>query len=320
MRAREPDHQGYVDNDGVKIGYEAFGDGTPTILLLPTWTIVNARFWKAQVHYLARHFRVVTFDGPGNGRSDRVLDPQAYSTDAYANAALEVLDATGTGRAVLVSLSAGAQWQLQLMATRPDRCLGGVFIAPSLAILPGHPARNAILDAFDEPLPTVEGWAKYNRHYWQRDWRDFSEFFFSQCFTEPHSTKQIEDCVGWSLESSVDVMLADAAAGGTSKEQILAWCDAIESAVLVIHGDDDRISPLSRGKALAEATGGTLVAMEGAGHIPLARDPVAVNLAIAEFVRGLAGDTSAPRRWSRGRTRPKRALYISSPIGLGHAQ
>ena len=29
---------------------------------------------------------------------------------------------------------------------------------------------------------------------------------------------------------------------------------------------------------------------------------------------------SPPRRWVRGRSRPKRALFVSSPIGLGHAQ
>ena len=78
MRVREPDADGFVDRDGVKLHYEVFGDGEPSLLLLPTWTIVPARFWKAQVPYLARHFRVVTYDGPGNGRSDRPLDSAAY--------------------------------------------------------------------------------------------------------------------------------------------------------------------------------------------------------------------------------------------------
>ena len=78
MRAREPDADGFVDRDGVKLHWEVFGDGEPTLLLLPTWTVVHARFWKAQVPYLARHFRVVTYDGPGNGRSDRPLDPGPY--------------------------------------------------------------------------------------------------------------------------------------------------------------------------------------------------------------------------------------------------
>ena len=42
VRARQPDAEGYVQHDGVKIGYEVFGDGTPAVLL-PAWTIVHSR-------------------------------------------------------------------------------------------------------------------------------------------------------------------------------------------------------------------------------------------------------------------------------------
>src|SRR5215211_3914710 len=76
----------------------------------------HARFWKAQVPYLARHFRVVTYDGPGNGRSDRPLEPGPYGWEEQGRSALAVLDATGTERAVLVSLSMASQWALWLMA------------------------------------------------------------------------------------------------------------------------------------------------------------------------------------------------------------
>jgi hypothetical protein len=31
----------------VKLYYEVFGDSRTTLLLLPTWTIVRSRFWKA---------------------------------------------------------------------------------------------------------------------------------------------------------------------------------------------------------------------------------------------------------------------------------
>ena len=33
MRAREPDHDGVVERDGVGVGYAVFGEGEPTILL-----------------------------------------------------------------------------------------------------------------------------------------------------------------------------------------------------------------------------------------------------------------------------------------------
>ena len=56
--------------------------------------------------------------------------------------------------------------------------------------------------------------------------------------------------------------------------------------------------------------------LEGSGHCPQARDPVRVNTLLRDF----AVPPRAPRSWTRGRGRRKRALYVSSPIGLGHAR
>jgi pimeloyl-ACP methyl ester carboxylesterase len=290
MRAREPDAAGYVDRDGVKLHYEVFGDGGPTLLLLPTWTIVHARFWKAQVPYLARHYRVVTYDGPGNGRSDRPLEAGPYRYEEQARAAVAVLDATGTGRAVVVSLSMGAVWALWLMANRPERLLGSVFIGATVPLGRGH-GRDE--QPFEEPYTSTEGWAKYNRYYWLDHYQDFLEFFFSQCFTERHSTKPVEDAVGWGLETSPEVLIAESHAPWPDKATVRGWCAAGRCPVLVVHGDEDQISHVRRGRALAEATGGDLVVLEGAGHIPMARDPVKVNLLIREFVESLP-DRSGP--------------------------
>jgi pimeloyl-ACP methyl ester carboxylesterase len=71
MRACQPVRDGYAGRGGVKLYYEVYGSGEPTIFLLPTWSIIHSRHWKMQIPYLARHCRVVTFDGRGNGRSGR---------------------------------------------------------------------------------------------------------------------------------------------------------------------------------------------------------------------------------------------------------
>ena len=76
-RARYPDSEGFVERDGQRLFYEVYGEGEETIFLLPTWSLAHSRHWKMQIHYLARHFRVLTMDGLGNGRSDRCRDPQA---------------------------------------------------------------------------------------------------------------------------------------------------------------------------------------------------------------------------------------------------
>ncbi|HET7482538.1 MAG TPA: alpha/beta fold hydrolase [Actinomycetota bacterium] len=314
MRARYPDGDGFVERDGVKLFFEVFGDGDPTVFLLPTWSIIHSRFWKMQIPYLYRHFRVVTFDGRGNGQSDRPTDPEAYAESEFVAVTLAVMDATNTDEAVLVSVSLGAQRALMLAAGHPRRVKGAVFIAPSLPLSEPHPERA--VHSFDEPLETDEGWARFNRHFWLKDFQGFLEFFFASGFSEPHSTKPIEDCVVWGLETTPETLIATARAPSlTEKTEVLELAARVECPVLVIHGDEDAISPHERGASLAESTGGTLVTLEGSGHFSLVRDPVKVNLLLRDFT-----EPRRPRNWTRGRTRRKRALLISSPIGLGHAQ
>src|SRR5262245_1723611 len=96
-RAVLPVDSGFADVDGVRIGYEVFGQGEETLLLLPPWSIVHSRHWKGQVPYLSRHFRVVTFDGRGNGRSDRPATTDLYGPRMLARDTLAVADAAGIG-------------------------------------------------------------------------------------------------------------------------------------------------------------------------------------------------------------------------------
>ncbi|HEX9376580.1 MAG TPA: alpha/beta fold hydrolase [Actinomycetota bacterium] len=320
MRARYPDTDGYVERDGVKVFYEVFGEGEPTVLLLPTWSIVHSRQWKMQVPYLARHFRVVTFDGRGNGRSDRPGSAEDYSVDEFAADALAVMDATGTERAVVVGFSMGAQRALQMAARHPERVIGAAFIGPAVPLNEMLPERQ-IVARFDEVLPTDKGWAKYNRHFWLRDYPAFVEFFMSRMFTEPHSTKPIEDAVGWGLETTAETLILTAEAPGLDEAETRTLAADVRCPCLIIHGEHDAIQSFGRGAGLAEALGdrATLVSLEGSGHTPHLRDPVKVNLLLREFIDRVH-PPGERRRWTRGKFRPKRALFISSPIGLGHAR
>src|SRR5918995_1508072 len=203
---------------------------------------------------------------------------------------------------------------LLLAAEHPERVESAVFICPAVALGQGLPWRSEYTWA--DELDTEEGWAKYNRHYWLRDYRGFLEFFFSQMFTEPHSTKPIEDCVGWGLETTPQVLIATNVREPLDEAAQRDLAARVRCPVLVIQGADDAITGPGRGIGLAEATGGELVLLEGSGHGPHVRDPVKVNLLLREVV----APARPAVRWVRGRSRRKRALYVSSPIGLGHAQ
>jgi pimeloyl-ACP methyl ester carboxylesterase/predicted glycosyltransferase len=319
--ARLPDEQGAIDRDGVRIHWERYGDGESSILLLPTWAINHSRHWKGQIAYLARHFRVIAFDGRGSGLSDRPQEASAYAAREFVADSVAVLDAAGVNSACVAGLSMGGLRALLLADQHPDRVEGAFLIDPTVPLLtPGPPEREGI--SFDAGLEEYQGWEKFNRHYWLRDYRGFLEFFFAQVFPEPHSTKQIEDTITWGLDTTAETLILTMVGGDSGlpdKEAVEQLCRRIRCPVFVIHGTQDAILPLARGERVAELTGADLVRFEGSGHAPSGRDPVRVNLLLREFAERVADRAPRERTWARSRIRPKRALYVSSPIGLGHA-
>jgi pimeloyl-ACP methyl ester carboxylesterase/predicted glycosyltransferase len=315
VRAREPDEVGTIERDGVRVGYERFAGpaGAPTAVLLTSWAIVHMRQWKGQVPFLAREFHVVTVEGRGNGAADRPTDPAAYVDREAVEDVVAVLDATGTERSVAIGLSLGARHALQLAAWHPERVDGVVAIGTALP-WPLPPD-------FDEVRDHHEGWGKANRHYWKADYRGWVEFFASQIVTEPHSSKQWEDVVGWGLETDGETLACTAV--GVHEPTTLdteAICRAVRCPVLVVHGDADAVTPHSNGVAIAGWTGGSLVTIPGGGHAPTIREPVKVNLLLRDFLRSTSGPRPRRKSWTPARSRPRRALFVSSPIGLGHAR
>jgi pimeloyl-ACP methyl ester carboxylesterase len=301
-RARCPDETGLVERDGVRVFWERYGSGDPTILLLPTWSIYHARHWKLQIPTLARQFRVVTFDGRGNGRSSRPSDTAAYADTEFVADALAVLDATGTGRAVLAGLSMGAGFGIRLAAEHPERVLGLVLFGSQARTLdrPADTRDDGYVASFEEVRPVDDEWGRFNVHVWRRDWPGFARWFVGEkIHTEPHSTKPIEDGVGWTLETDPETIIASYRAPflvppaewsprPPGEGRGISFARRVRCPALVVHGTADAIVPMQAAERLAGALRAPLVRIDGGGHAPIAREPVRVNLLIRDFVRSLA--------------------------------
>jgi pimeloyl-ACP methyl ester carboxylesterase len=290
-RARYPDKQGFVVRAGARLFYEVYGEGEQTVALLPTWSIAHSRAWRAQIPYLSRHFRVLTFDGLGNGKSDRSQDPRRYDVESFVDDALAVMDETGTEGAVLAAHSRGAQWALTLAANHPQRAAAVVCIAPTYPLsrrsvwrLLLHPRVKSL---FYRRQLVYRWWGRMNAHHWRASYGDFAEWFARRCVGEPHSTKLIEDAVAWAHETEPETLIATI--GGRvmyERRELLDVARRVKCPVLVIHGDRDAVSPYADGKALAKATGGRLETVRGGSHAPHGRRPVQVNLAIRQLADG----------------------------------
>jgi pimeloyl-ACP methyl ester carboxylesterase/predicted glycosyltransferase len=320
MRAKLPHTDGYIERGGVKLHYEVYGDGEETMVFLPPWAIVHSRVYKAQLPYFSERFRVIAYDGRGNGRSDRPEEVAAYSLDNYLADALAVMDANDVDSAILVGLSFGGFLASIIAAYHPERVKAAVLVCTSASIGPEYSyvkPRHFLMERQERP----EGWDKFNRDYWLTDYPDFADHFIRNICTEPHSTKQIEDGKSWAADTSGPVL-----AKTVEARMIPPSFDPGEvmyrktcCPLLIIHGDRDQIVPYERGRAVAEVTGGELVTIEAGGHNPLGRFPAKCNDLINDFLDRRLG-IPAPRRRRAATRGAKRALYLSSPIGLGHAR
>jgi len=310
VKARESDRTGFVERDGVRVAWQVYGDlarsDHPSVLLLPAWCIVTAEMWKLQVAFLARRTRVVTFDPRGNGLSDRPEQEEAYRRQELARDALDVLDATGTRHAVVVALSAGNVQALDLAAGHPERVAAWVAIAPAILGLGPFPEGRALaLARWDEDTGDDQGWGRYNRYSWIRDYPRFTEFFFTQVLPEAHSTKLMEDLLSWSATTDGETLVRAEIDRRPRAWALEEQCAAVTCPVVVVHGTEDQVIPYQHGVRLAELTGGSLVTFEGSGHVPHGRDPVAMNRLLdgvlsASTQRGLRRSRRTPVARSRG--------------------
>ncbi len=317
MRALAPAESGHLRAHGFEIGYEVFGDARrPAVLLVPTWQIVPSLIWKMQVPYLARSFRVITFDPPGIGRGERTEDAAAFELDRVVDYGIALLDRLGVEATHVVGLSMGGSYGLWMAGRFPER------VTRLVAINPVAPEWAFAEDpSFWERRETYEGLEKRNAHYWRGDYDGWLSFFMENVFSEPHSTKPIEDAIGWGKETTPEILIASVANHRLMPRiPVDELIERIRSPVLLMHARDDRIADIATSRALAEARPEwEMVEFEAGGHGIPGRDAVRVNLEIGRFL-----DMPGPRRRTipraMARERPPRALFISSPIGLGHAQ
>jgi pimeloyl-ACP methyl ester carboxylesterase len=118
------DNQGYVENDGARIWYPAYGAGSPVILL--HGGLGNSGNWGYQVPALiAGGYHTVVIDSRGHGRSTR--DDRPYTYERMASDVLAVMDIMGLDKAALVGWSDGACTALILASIVPSRVAGVFF-------------------------------------------------------------------------------------------------------------------------------------------------------------------------------------------------
>ncbi|MCB0166452.1 MAG: alpha/beta hydrolase, partial [Anaerolineae bacterium] len=316
MKAIEPTESGHLTVQGFEIFYELFGDPQASPLLcIPTWQIAPSCHWKMQIPYLARYFRVITWDPPGIGGAERTTDPAAFECDRVVDYAIGLLDHLGIEQTDVIGLSMGGTFGLWLAARYPERVKRAILIGsvPPEWAYGEDPTFWIKRDAY-------HGWQKRNANYWREDYEGWLDFFFTKICSEPHSTKSKEDFINWARETTPEILISSVINKALMPEMPLAEAiERVRCPIFLIHGTDDQIAPVAYCRKLAATRPDwDYLEMEESCHAPHWRNPVRTNIEIANFL-GVPQPKQRTWRRSMSRRRPK-ALFVCSPIGLGHAQ
>ena len=297
----QPVQERRVERDGVELYAAQWGSSGPWIAFAQPFQIVHSQLLKGTVPYLSQHFRVLTMDGRGNGRSDRPRGQDAYSFDHFHDDLVAVLDAFRIDRVALVGISAAAMIVLRVAAEQQQR-------VSHLVIAGGFADSLVQSDAMGERL-------RMESDLIERDWPGYVDRFMSWIFSEPHSTKPYEDGVRYAWATGPEFI--QWARNAWINQDLRGHARRVSCPTLVIHGDDDRRVPYAKGREIhALVPDARMLTIAGGGHVTAARDPARFNRAVRDFV----GGQPAALTWARGMNRGRKALFISSPIGLGHVQ
>jgi pimeloyl-ACP methyl ester carboxylesterase len=100
----------YIEANGLKIYYEAYGEGTPLVLI--HGGTATSQSWASHLPAFAKHFQVFAPDSRGHGRTENPTGELGYRVMADDVAAL--VGALGLQRPLVLGYSDGGQIALEL--------------------------------------------------------------------------------------------------------------------------------------------------------------------------------------------------------------
>jgi 3-oxoadipate enol-lactonase len=258
----------FVENQGAKIYWDEAGKGEPLLLIMGLGYSSDA--WHRTRPLLAARFRTIAMDNRGVGRSEMPAMP-CYSIDLMASDALAVLDAAGVDSAHVFGISMGGMIAQELALRHPER------------------VRSLVLGCTTSRAPEEQsGDAGATELLMARGGMDPEEaasaavpFIYHPDTAQHAIQKDIAVRRPWFPQPQAYNAQLQGILGFESHSRI----SQIRCPTLVIHGDSDRLVPVSNAKILAEKIpGAELVVLPRASHIFVTDQPEAAHRAILGFL------------------------------------
>ncbi|HEU5353877.1 MAG TPA: alpha/beta fold hydrolase [Actinocrinis sp.] len=291
--------------DGHRVAYAVTGTGPP--LVAPAWWVSHLELdWRDQRF---REFwqsagagrRLVRYDRPGVGMSDRELRIEDLTLDREVELLAAVLDELEVDQAALIGGSSGGCAAIAFAARYPERV--------SRLLLYGAYADGASIttpQVRDAIVTTV-------RSHWGLGSRMLADFFLGDASSVEQERLARYQRAAASPETAAALLES------VYRSDVRAEAAQVRAPTLVVHRRADRAIPYSLGRELAAVIPrATLIPLDGSAHFPWAGDGASVARALrsafatesAESPGSTDSIGSTDSAAARG-ARPEAALLLS---------
>lgn len=214
--------------------------------------------WAPTFRRLAASFRLIRYDGRGNGLSDReVADISFSGFESDLDAVTASIDLP---RFSLLGISQGAATAIAYAVRHPGRV--------ERLILYGGYAQGRNRRGSPEEAAASQAFLTILRQGWGDEHSAFMRAF-SSIYLPSGSSEQI----GWIAELQRRTTTADAAArirGACDDIDVTALLAKVKAPTLVLHARRDNVVPLDQGRLIASRIpNARFVSLESENHVPL---------------------------------------------------
>jgi len=240
----------YADNSGVKIYWEETGKGDPLLLIMGLG--YSRDMWYRTVPVVSQHYRTISFDNRGVGRSDVPAGP--YPIPMMAADAAAVLDSAGVERAHVFGISMGGMIAQEFALQCPERVRSLILGCTS------HGGSEAI-GADAEVISTLMARGTMSAE-------DGVRAMIPYIYDPSTPRERIEEDLEIRLRTFPTAEGYFAQVRGILAFDSFSRLTQLKIPTLVIHGESDRLIPPENGRRIARIIDGArLLMIPGASHI-----------------------------------------------------
>ncbi|MBI4518263.1 MAG: alpha/beta fold hydrolase [Deltaproteobacteria bacterium] len=269
----------------LELYYEEHGSGGPLLLIMGL--AADSTAWLFQVPEFAEHYRTVTFDNRGVGRSSK--PPGPYTISQMADDTAGLLDALGIARTHVVGVSMGGMIAQELALRHPQRVCGLVLGCT-------YPEPDADIErqrqfSVSELGGQITASGEIQIDFTSLDPMSFFQTLLPAVFNPEFMERELPKLIelfGGALQYgfSMDAVLGQVAA--VMSHRATERLHQIRSPTLVITGDADRLVPPANSDIIAQRVpGARLVKIPGGSHGFNFETPELFNREVLDFLAGV---------------------------------